>query len=395
MSTPTRYLRHRCAQLLALAALGILIATSCTQAAPATPTVAAKPTAAPTAAPVQKTSPASPTAKAAVSPTAKPTSAPAASSPAKLEKVKYAASASASSSGAFIGLERGYYRELGIDLEIVMFSNAAEMIQPTAASQVDIANADTGAGIFNALGRGLPLRFVADGNHTAKGHSSLAWVVRKDLIDSGAIKDLPDLKGKKISPIAKGSLVDSLAFRTLEKAGLKESDVDFQYVTFPDVLPAFSNKALDAAILIEPLVTSAVDKGLGVRWHGMDELFGSFQSTLIMFSPNMSTQRQEIGKRFMVGYLHGLRDYLDAFDKGKDLDVIIPILTKYTNIKDPALYKKIVVPAFDPNGKMDVESIKALQQFYVEKGHVTQPVKVEQFFDTSYLDYALSTLGRR
>ena len=108
------------------------------------------------------------------------------------QNVKYAASQSVSSSGIFIGVERGYYKELGIDVEIVPFSNAAEMIQPIAASQVDVANADTGAGIFNALGRGLPLRFVADGNHTEPGHSSLAWVVRKDLIDSGAFRDLPD-----------------------------------------------------------------------------------------------------------------------------------------------------------------------------------------------------------
>ena len=99
------------------------------------------------------------------------------------------------------------------------FSNAAEMIQPIAASQVDVANADTGAGIFNALGRGLPLRFVADSNHTEPGHSSLAWVVRKDLIDSGAFRELPDFRGKRVSPIAKGSLVDSLALRTIERGG--------------------------------------------------------------------------------------------------------------------------------------------------------------------------------
>jgi ABC-type nitrate/sulfonate/bicarbonate transport system substrate-binding protein len=336
------------------------------------------------------------------------TSAPAASAPAGApagaaalpplnpsQNVKYAASQSVSSSGIFIGVERGYYKEQGIDVEIVPFSSAAEMIQPIAASQVDVANADTGAGIFNALGRGLPLRFVADGNHTEPGHSSLAWVVRKDLIDGGQIKDLPDLRGKRISPIAKGSLVDSLAFRTIERAGLQPSDLDIEYVTFPDVLPAFANKALDAAILTEPLVTTAVDQGLGVRWRGMDDLFGNFQSTLIIYSPTMSTQRQEVGKRFMVGYLRALRDYQAAFNEGKDLDAIVEILTKYTTIKDPAVYKKIVVPAFSPNGEMNVQSIKDLQQWYVANGFVQNPVALDEFFDTSYLDYGLSVVGRR
>ncbi|HLH25023.1 MAG TPA: ABC transporter substrate-binding protein [Chloroflexota bacterium] len=311
------------------------------------------------------------------------------------QTVKYAASQSVSSSGIFIGVEKGYYKEQGIDVEIVPFSSAAEMIQPIAASQVDVANADTGAGIFNALSRGLPLRFVADGNHTEPGHSSLAWVVRKDLSDGGVIRDLPDLRGKRISPIAKGSLVDSLAFRTIEKAGLQPTDLDIEYVTFPDVLPAFSNKALDAAILTEPLVTTSVEQGLGVRWRGMDDLFGTFQSTLIMYSPTMTTQRQDVGKRFMVGYLRALRDYQAAFNEGKDLDGIIDILTKYTTIKDPAVYKKIVVPAFSPNGEMNVQSIKDLQQWYVDHGFVQNPVALDEFFDTSYLDYGLGVVGRQ
>jgi NitT/TauT family transport system substrate-binding protein len=292
-------------------------------------------------------------------------------------------------------VDKGYYKELGLDVEIVPFSSAAEMIQPIAASQVDVANADTGAGIFNALGRGLPLRFVADGNHTEPGHSSLGWMIRKDLIDSGAFRDLPDLRGKRISPIAKGSLVDSLAYRTLEKAGLQSSDVEIEYVTFADVLPAFANKALDAAILTEPLVTTAVEQGLAVRWRGMDDLFGTFQSTLIMYSPTMTTQRQEVGKRFMVGYLRALRDYQAAFNEGQDLDGVITILTKHTTIKDPAVYRKIVVPAFSPNGEMNVQSIKDLQQWYVDNGFVQNPVQLDEFFDTSYLEYGLSVVGRR
>jgi NitT/TauT family transport system substrate-binding protein len=320
-----------------------------------------------------------------------PTSAPAV----QVETVKYAAGTSVSSAGVFIGIERGYYREVGLEIEIVPFSNAAEMIQPIAASQVDVANADTGAGIFNALARGLPLRFVADGNHTEPGHSSLAWVVRKDLVDSGAIRDLPDLRGKRLSPIARGSLVDSLGYRTLARAGLQPSDVEIEYVTFTDVLPALANQALDAAILNEPLVTSVVEQGLGVRWRGMDDLFGTFQSTLIIYSPTMTTQRQDVGRRFMVGYLRSLRDYQDAFNDGRDLDAVIAILTKYTAIKDPAVYRKIVVPAFDPNGQMNVQSIKDLQQWYVDNGFVQTPVALDAFFDTSYLDHALGSVGRR
>jgi NitT/TauT family transport system substrate-binding protein len=45
-------------------------------------------------------------------------------SPTAPQMVKVAASASVSATGFFIGLERGYFREQGIDVEIVPFEGA-------------------------------------------------------------------------------------------------------------------------------------------------------------------------------------------------------------------------------------------------------------------------------
>ena len=41
------------------------------------------------------------------------------------------------------------------------------------------------------------------------------------------------------------------------------------------------------------------------------------------------------------------------------------------------------------------QSIKDLQQWYVANGFVQNPVALDEFFDTSYLDYGLSVVGRR
>jgi ABC-type nitrate/sulfonate/bicarbonate transport system substrate-binding protein len=311
------------------------------------------------------------------------------------QSVKYGTSANVNSAGVYIGIERGYFRELGVEVEIIPFAGASEMFQPLAASQLDAGSADTGAGIFNALARGLPLRLVADSNHIEPGHSPTAWVIRKDLVDSGAFRDLPDLRGKRISGSARGSSVESYVHRTLALAGLSAQDVDLQYVTFPDVLPAFANQGLDAAVLIEPFATAAGEQGLGVRWKGMVDLFGNSHGTFIIFAPAFATERQEVGRRFLIGYLRGVRDYLDAFNRGKDLDEIIGVLTRYTSIKDPAVFKKIAVPAIDPNGQMSVQTVKDQQQWFVDHGYVPTPVNVDEYFDTSYAEYAVSVIGRR
>ena len=48
-------------------------------------------------------------------------------------------------------------------METVDFPGGAQMIPAIAASQVDVANTDAGAGLINAIAHNLPARFVADG----------------------------------------------------------------------------------------------------------------------------------------------------------------------------------------------------------------------------------------
>ena len=279
---------------------------------------------------------------------------------------------------------------------MVPFGGGAAMISSIAASQVDVGDTDAGAGLLNAISHDFPMRFVADGSNCNPDHCGAAYVIRKDLVDSGKFKDLPDLKGMTINAATPGSTLNQYTYRLLDKAGLKPTDVKIQNLPdFASILPAFSNKALDASWNIEPFTTQGVAAGLISKYKTAGQLFGVQQSTVIVYAPNFAAQRQAAGKKFLVGYLHGIRDYLDAIDKGKDYDQIIGILTKNSSLKDPALFKQIGLPGFDPNGQLQLDAIKANQQWYVDHGDVKNPVDVDKVYDPQYLDYALGVLGRR
>jgi NitT/TauT family transport system substrate-binding protein len=338
----------------------MLILVGCTPAAPASPT--AGPTA-PTAAP---------------------------------EHVKYATTTgSATSAPVFIAQARGYFQQQGIDLELVPFGGGAQMISSIAASQVDIANTDSGAGLINAMGRNLPMRFAADGSRCQEGRCNSALTVRKDLVDSGAFKDLSDLRGLNVNTFTPGSTLSMFTARTLEKAGLKNTDLQEQtFNDFADILPAFATKKLDATYLIEPFTTQGASQGVLTKFKDTSQILGPQQSTLIVYAPTFATQRQEVGKKFMVAYLHGVRDFLDAFDSGKDQDQIISILTSSTLLKDPAQWKS-VPQTFDPNGAILIDALKFNQQWYVEHGAIQTPVDLDAVWDPTYTDFAIGVLGKR
>jgi NitT/TauT family transport system substrate-binding protein len=219
--------------------------------------------------------------------------------------------------------------------------------------------------------------------------------VRKELWDSGAVREPRDLRGKLVNPQTPGSTLNQYIARVLERGGLQEADVTMQYVTFADTLSALANRAVDVSFLIEPFVTAGTSQNLSVRWMDTSDLFGQTQNLMIVFSPSFAAQRTDAGKRFLVGYLRGIRDYLDAFDAGKDRAAIVAILTQHSTIKDPTLYDIMGLPGFDPNGELLIGALKEQQQWWVDRAVLDAPVDLDRIYDRTYLDYALSVVGRR
>lgn len=71
------------------------------------------------------------------------------------------------------------------------------------------------------------------------------------------------------------------------------------------------------------------------------------------------------------------------------------LLVKNTTLKGPTLYDKIMLPWFDPNAAMNVQSMKDMQQWFVEQGVVQTPANIDATVDMSYADAAVAKLGKR
>jgi len=100
----------------------------------------------------------------------------------------------------------------------------------------------------------------------------------------------------------------------------------------------------------------------------------------------------------MRAYIRGLRDYLSVLHGGKiagpNADAVIAILTKYTRIKDPALYRRLVPSSADPNGRVNVAALRNDLAFFRAQGMVKDDhIGVEDIYDGSFVEAALKTLG--
>jgi NitT/TauT family transport system substrate-binding protein len=298
--------------------------------------------------------------------------------------------------GWFIADKKGFFREEGIEVKLIPFASAAQMIAPLGSGELDVAGGTVAAGLYNAVGRGINLKIVADKGSVKEGYEFSMLLVRKDLADSGRYKTLHDLKGMKIAVAARGAGSEASMNEALKKGGLSYGDVEVAYLGFPEHLVAYRNKAIDASITAEPSATRAIREGLAV--HGSKEVvYPDQQTAVVLYSGDFISQRRPLAEKFMRAYIRAIRLYNDALLNGRiagpNAAEIISILTEYTPIKDPAVYRDMTPFAINPDGQVNLASLRKDLEFFQERNYLTKAPSVEAVVDDSFIHAAVRDLG--
>jgi NitT/TauT family transport system substrate-binding protein len=297
----------------------------------------------------------------------------------------------------FIADAKGYFAEQGLKVNFVRFDSAAKSIPSVGSGEVDVGSGASSSGLYNAAARGIGIKIVADKARNAKGYGFAAIMARTDLIDSGKIKSVKDLKGLKVAMSANGNSENALMNYTLMQAGLTYSDIDPVFLGFPNQIAAFANKAIDASLTVEPTVSELLKLGTAKKLISVDEIFPDFQTAVVFYSPKFMHDQPENAKKLMIAYLKAVRYYdgalMDGHLTGQNAEDVIKILTKYSFIKDPEVHRSIVSHWIDPNGDVNMASLQMAWQYFVDTKQIDGSVKVGDVVDLSYVHDAAKALG--
>ena len=308
--------------------------------------------------------------------------------------LKVGAIGAVSDAGIFIAQEKGYFRDEGLDVEIVGFKAAPQILPAIATGEVQVSGSAVTPALFNAFARGITMKLVADKGQVAQGFGFAAIVIRSDLADT--VRDFKDLKGRKFAVMGKGVSSTTQLGKALERGGIEPNEVELIELGLPEMVAALGNKAIDGATLLEPFITFATARNVGFRWKGMEDFLPfTGQNGVIIYSQQFTQEQPEPAKRWMAAYLKGTRAYLDAVTKGADRDGINAILAKHTAVKDLALLAKIAPTGFDPNGRMEIKSLEADQDWFLKLGLQQSRADLGKVMDYQYVDYAVARLGKR
>jgi NitT/TauT family transport system substrate-binding protein len=293
----------------------------------------------------------------------------------------------------FLAIEQGYMQELGIEIELIRLQGSADTVTMLSSDQLDVGGIAINPSAYNVVARGVDLRLVGDRGSLIPGRSTPSLAIRTDILERKPWSGYQDLRGMKFASQTVNSISDYWMSLMLQRGGLTLNDLEILApLTYPDIALSFANKAIDAAMFNEPWATQQEQQGIIKKVLYADDVDPNGQVAAIVFSERFA-QRTSVARNYMVGWLRGVRDYWDSFDGRADFQRVLDVIYKYTALKDEALIRKIPPTGQNPHGYIDTATLARYQDFFAERGWVTQKVDVDKLFDRSFADYANEVLG--
>ncbi len=282
----------------------------------------------------------------------------------------------------FIALEEGFFAEQGIEVEFLRIEATSEAMPALASGEIDVAAGFYDVSTLNAIAQGGKIKYVSDkGYLDAQSCAFATWVVRQDILDSGTLDDLNNLKGMKIA-LTPASSAEYALYLLLEEADLSEEDVEVLNIPVPNRHEGLGNGSIDIAATGEPWVVRAINAGYGNIWRPWNEYMPNFQFSIIMYGPNLLEKNPDAGRRFMIAYLKAVRQY----NQGKT-ERNVEIIAKHTQMQ-PEEVRQACWMAMKSDGSLVLEGMEGFQEWAFNKGLLVSKVSEEQLVDLSFVEYA-------
>lgn len=288
----------------------------------------------------------------------------------------------------FVAKEKGYFTEEGLDVELEPFAGGSDPIALTASGQLEAATVGAGPAFWNAAATGLPVTIVAPG-HREGVPVATPLMISRESCESGAIRSVADLAGKRVAVNAPGATEYWLA-QALGTAGLTLDDVQLQTIPFPEAVVALDSGAIDASMIAEPLATKAEQDGIAVRL-ATDFPVQDVLPTLLIANSDFVARDPAAAQGLVTAYLRASRDL--AGDGFRD-QVNLAIIEQYTQVP-AALVGQAVAPRYAVDAALDPVALGALQTFFRERGQLEYDEDLDpaSLIDGQFLEAAVAELG--
>jgi NitT/TauT family transport system substrate-binding protein len=291
----------------------------------------------------------------------------------------------------YVGRAKDFFREAGIEVELVVTRGDGPDVQALMAKEVEFV-ATPPHHLYTLYLQNRKLLGIAG----ILGRCGTNMVIGKDAAsergvteDSPFEKKLAAIKGLTFGVSTPGSLTYNMGLYYILRAGLKPQE-DAKVVgtgTGTAALAAMSNKIANASMFPSPTADEAVARGFAIwlinNTRGQDPDLKEFLHAVIYVRPDYLSENTDLCKRMVAAVVKS-----EAWIKSQPVEEVAKAIRPFFASLDEKVFASAVGnvrEAVIPDGRMTAAGSDAYEKVLLMTGHIKSPVAFDSVFTNKYL----------
>jgi NitT/TauT family transport system substrate-binding protein len=262
-----------------------------------------------------------------------------------------------------VALKQGYFKEAGLDIEILYTEGGASTLTPVIAGSIDIAMTNGTLGVVAAYAKGMPVKIISA---EATGAPDAFWYARPE----SGIKSLADTNGKTVAFSSPGSSTNLILLQLVNQANVSPKLTATGGA--PGTLTQVMSGQIDVGWSVPPFVLQQLADGkLAIIARGSD-VAALAQQTIRVNVANANALKQK--RNAFVRYIKAISRAIDwAYSAPGAID-------NYAEIaKVPRALAQRTRDEFYPKASLQLAEVKGLDvtlRQALEFKYITSPLSV-------------------
>lgn len=313
------------------------------------------------------------------------------------DKIKVAVVSSLASAPILIADAKGFFKDEGLDPQLVHFDSAQPVAVAVAAGDIDFGSTGLTGAFFTLANNGV-LKLIGAGTWERPGFQGIGLIASDPAWDRG-VHSIEALKGHSVAITQTGTALHYSLYLMLKKHGVDLKDVRvLPLQSNPNVASAVTGGQADAATLSSGNAYSLINKNAAHLLGWLADEMGEAQGDGTYTSTKNADQRPEAVRHFLAAFRKGEQTWDNAFldAKGDRVDQpnapeMIAIVAKGLGAPEQVVW--LGLPYFDPQARVSIPDVQGALDWYYAEGMIKTPIDARKITDFRYAIEAPQQMG--
>lgn len=295
-----------------------------------------------------------------------------------------------SHAGSFVAVERGYFKDQGLDVELRFFDAAQPMAVAIASGDVDYAVTAISGGLVSLAQKGA-IKVIGGALQEEPGIDGQKFLVSDAAFKAG-VTTPAGLDGKSFGVTQAGSSFHYIGSKMAQAEGIEMTFKPLQKVGA--IIGALKSGQIDGWAIVPHIAKPLAGSGAVHIVGNVSDYLPDYQVTTVFTSAKNANDEREMTSKFLDAYAEGAADYNAAMiertggDEGEA--EMVKLIHNYVYADKPL---EEATPGIvngtmrlNEGAAMNVASIRDQLEWFQSEGLVDADITLETLIDTTYVE---------